>query len=237
MLPSTSNILYVRASLKPFSGRIAAAGGALPFLREHFSFSEIFVPHFYGVRPFWRAKPKSGPPKTNSGALGMRIAELPEAVLSRHPSHAFAGIGERVAPVLKAHGSDKPCFYPVGELADRHDFSMLLLGCDETSPGFSTVHVTQNRLGLTQKHLLRYLLRWDDKVASEFPGCSLSFYKFYPFYEADDNLVRGEIDGASWLFVPSARKALAVEKEILEKAGRFVDCERPFCPTCRLRLY
>lgn len=245
MLSSTSGILYLRAALKPLARPVKAAGGVVPFLRERVDFDQLLVPHFYGARPFWRARPVSLPPATNSGALGPAVARYPGAVLSAHPSHAFAGFGAQVIPVLQAHGPSAPCFQPVGELADRHDCSMLLLGCVEESPGFSTVHVAQHRLGLSQKHLLRLLLRWDwmqsgqvrSCMAPEAPGCSQSFGKFYPHYEADGNLVRGQWEGVSFVWVPSARRALQTELALLRESGRFVDCGRPSCLSCRLRLY
>lgn len=245
MLESTSNILYVRAALRPLARPVAAARGVVSFLHDHVIFSELLVPHFYGARPFWRKRSLTWPPESNSGALGKRVAAMPQAKLSRHPSHAFAGFGERVAPVLAGHDASQSCFEPIGVLADQFDFSMLLLGCVSESPGFSTVHVAQYRLGLSQRHLLRLLLRWDSQVegrmlsriAPESPGCSDSFEKFYEYYEADDNLVRGEWGGVPWLFVPSARKALQTELALLRARGRFVDCGRMTCPSCRLRLY
>lgn len=246
MLRSTSSILYARAALKPLARPIKLAGGVIPFLRDRIEFNELFVPHFYGARPFWRSPEKTGlPPVTNSGALGKQIAANPGSVLSRHPTHGFAGFGERVAPVLAVHSSKTSCFYPVGELADRYDFSMLLLGCVQESPGFSTVHVAQHRLGLSKLHLLRFLLRWDDvtdgarrsRVAAEAPGCSLSFDKFYSYYEKDGNIVRGDWLGVSWVYIPSAKRALQSELELLRMRGRFVDCGRLTCLSCRLRLY
>ena len=245
-LNSASDILYVRAALSPLIRPIKLAGGLVPFLHERITFKDLLVPHFYGARPLWRSRDKTEwPPVTNSGALGKRIAELPGAVLSRHPTHAFAGFGERVSSVLGDHDGDSSCFYPVRELAYRHDFSMLLLGCVSESPGFSTVHVAQHQLGLSQRHLLRFLLKWDEmrndmlvsRVAPEAPGCSKSFDKFYPYYEADGNLIRGEWFGVSWLFVPSARRALQKELALLQGNGRFVDCGRLTCWSCRLRWY
>lgn len=245
MLSSTSNILYVRAALKPLARPIRAAGGVVPFLREQVGFDELLVPHFCGARPFWRKPAAKWPRPTNSGALGPQVAAHEAAVLSEHPSHAFAGFGPRVAPALRAHGWGSPCFGPIGALADAHDFSMLLLGCVEESPGFSTVHVAQQRLGLSQKHMIRLLLRWDAQrdgqpvstMAPEAPGCSLSFDKFYPHYEADANLMRGQWHGVSWLWIPSARQALATETALLRVRGRFVDCGRLSCVSCRFRLY
>lgn len=246
MLKATSDILYVRAALKPLAREMKQAGGVVPLLREIGEFGELMVPHFYGARPFWRPRPAAGAmPATNSGALGKLVAAQPGAVVSSHPTHAFAGFGPRVVEVLQEHDGTRPCFYPVGELADRHDCSMLLLGCVDESPGFSTVHVSQQRLGLTRKHLLRLLLRWDEsragqvasRTAVELPGCSRSFDKFYEHYEADGNLVRGSLAGVPYLWIPSARRAIAVETALLSRSGRFVECGRLTCLSCRLRWY
>jgi aminoglycoside 3-N-acetyltransferase len=245
MLKAASDILYVRAALKPLASEIKSAGGLLPYLREHISFNELIVPHFYGARPFWRAQTVVSSRPTNSGSLGKIVAKLPGAMLSQHPTHAFAGLGTRVQQALARHNADQACFAPIGELAEHNDFSMLLLGCVDESPGFSTVHVAQNRLGLSQRHLLRLLMRWDTSrdgncssvMAPEAPGCSLSFGKFYSHYEADGNFLRGDWSGVSWLFIPSARRALETELRLLRERGRFVDCGRWNCLSCRLRLY
>lgn len=240
---STSGILYVRASLRPFAEHMKKAGGVIEFLHQHFLFNELCVPHFYRARPFWQSAP---PHKvTNSGALGKMVSNYPDAITSIHPSHGFAGIGPRVTDVLEAHDYNTSCFFPISELASRYDFSMLLLACVDESPGFSTVHAVQHELGLTQRHLIRYVLRWDmisnnhprSIVAKEAPGCSRSFNKFYAAYESDGNMIRGELFGEPYLFIKSARRAMAVERNILSKDPRFVDCGRFFCDTCRLRLY
>lgn len=245
MFQATSNILYVRASLKPFARSIKTVGGVIPFLQTKIQFNELLAPHFYGARPFWRKRPHHWPPSTNSGSLGRMLAKISGAKLSAHPTHAFVGLGPRVTKVLVSHDDTKPCFSPIRELAEEYDFSMLLLGCVEDSPGFSTVHSTQYSLGLSQRHLLRFILRWDvmnkgvftSKLAPESPGCSASFDKFYPYYEADKNLIRGEWNGIAWLFIPSARRALDTEEQLLSRNGRFVDCGRWNCLSCRLRMY
>lgn len=241
---SESGILYVRANLKPFARVIRTAGGVKEFLADHFEHEELFAPYFMRARPFWE-RPQSVQRETNSGALGKKLAEYPGAVLSRHPSHRFVGFGARVGNVLKQHDHTTSCFYPIRELARRSDFSMLLLGCNDESPGFSTVHATQQALGLSQKHLFRYLIRWDIEseagtyamTATESPGCSLSFDIFYSEYQKNGNLIRGELLGQQYLYVQSASKALAVEEKILSSNPRFVNCGRMSCSTCRFRLY
>jgi len=246
MLACKSGILYLRAGLKPMARQMRAHRGIVNYLKTQILFEEIFVPHFYGARPFWRSVAKRGiPPSTNSGPLGRLIAELPGTYLSKHPTHPFVGYGERVVEVLARHTSEKECFFPIREIAEKYDFSMLLLGCVDESPGFSTVHAAQNMLGLTQRHLIRYLMRWDEKIgdtvkswmAPEVPGCSSSFDKFYPYYLNDNNLIEGEWGGVKWKFIPSAKRALETELSILKKNPRFVDCGNPLCPTCAFRTY
>jgi len=243
-LEATAGILYVRAALRPSYRRIAAAGGLQPYLRSHIDYDQILAPNFGVSRTWWRPR-STGSPVVTSGALGKVLAAEPGAIISRHPTHAFVGIGPDLQSVLASHDHTKSCFSPIKDLAEQTDCSMLLWGCVEESPGFSTVHAAQHELGLTQRHLVRLLKVWDyeaggryrAKIAPEVPGCSLSFGKFYAHYEADANLVRGEWDGVSWLFIRSAKRALAVERAILQEDPRFVDCRRPMCPTCRLRLY
>lgn len=246
MLTATSNIVYIRAALRSFSAEIKVAGGIIEALSEHVEFTEIFAPYFSGARPFWQRRTGDEVFRNRSGALGELILKYPESVRSAHPTHSFAGNGYRVAKVLAEHNGAAPCFSPIRHLADECDFSMLLLGCTKSSPGFSTVHATQFSLGLTQKHLIRYLYRWDisetngkfrSVVAPEAPGCSRSFGKFYPHYKNDDNLIQGSWGDAKWIFIKSARVALATETKLLASNPRFVDCGRSTCPTCRLRLY
>lgn len=242
-LLSENSILYVRGALKPFAKDIKEAGGVLPFLKMHIEFDEVFAPHFYPNRFLWQ---EASPDKSsNSGALGLKLGKVEGCHISTHPTHAFVGIGKRVCAVLDEHDHTKSCFYPLDKMLHDHDFSMFLFGCTESSPGFSTVHVNQFRLGLSQKHILRYLMRWDfiedDKLQSviplEYPGCSASFGKFYPYYKSVGNLIEGNINGIPWIFIPSALKAAAIERQVLESEPRFVNCQRHFCPTCSLRLY
>lgn len=246
MIACKSGILYVRAGLAPLARQVRAEKGILNFLHNRVEFDEIIVPYFQGARAFWRSpEPIDGPRRTNSGALGRLVSAMPEAMISDHPTHAFTGFGDRVSEALKSHTGESACFAPIRELAEQFDFSMLLVGCLDESPGFSTVHAAQNILGLSQRHLIRYLLRWDiaidgkivSRTAPEAPGCSSSFDKFYQHYQQDNNLLQGEWGGVKWIFIPSALRALQVELSILREMPRFVKCEKRLCLTCSLRLY
>ena len=242
-MKATSNIIFVRASLGPIAREIKKNRGLINFLSTKIEFDQFLAPHFYPNRYIWNRKIENN--ITNSGALGKLLAKMDGAVVSNHPTHAFVGYGNNVVPILQMHDETKSCFFPISELSNSKDFSMLLIGCLDSSPGFSTVHATQYKLGLSQRHLLRFLIRWDCKTdgskgtkqAIEFPGCSKSFDKFYQFYKENNNLISGQWGNASFLFVQSARKAMEIEHQILKSRPTFVKCNKSFCFSCNLRLY
>lgn len=243
MVKTTSNILYMRASIGPIARYLKTEGGIINYLSKTLAFNEIFVPYFYQNRFIWSKKKENR--KTNSGALGKLVANVDGATISKHPTHSFAGKGERVTKVLNIHDETKPCFFPIIELSEKYDFSMLLLGCVDSSPGFSTVHATQYQLGLSQQHWVRFFMRWDfikngnltSKIPIEFPGCSSSFHKFYELYYKSGNFSQGTIDNVPFLFVRSAREAMRIESEILRHSPRFITCKKSFCISCRMRTY
>lgn len=179
-----------------------------------------------------------------SGAFSKLLLAHPEHVRSKHPSHSFVAIGAKAHELLDGHTPETACFAPIQKLADL-DGKMLLIGCNNESPGFSTVHLAQFQLGLSQRHLVRRLQRaWVREGETvrpfkpiELPGCSLSFGKFYPAYIEDKNFVAGHIAQAYSLMVPSTRLALARDLEILAKDPGFSDCGRATCLTCGLRTY
>ena len=122
---------------------------------------------------------------------------------------------------------------------------MLLVGCNYESPGFSTVHCVQHDLGLSQRHFLKYLIRVSIRSedgslktwrASESPGCSMSFAKFYPAYIRTENFRTGYI-GDAWTIAVSAAEAYAEELKLLKANPRFVDCGQADCLSCGFRGY
>ena len=88
-------------------------------------------------------------------------------------------------------------------------------------------------------------MRWDyekngnhkSKIPLEYPGCSLSFDKFYAKYEETGNFQTGRLNNVPFLFVHSARKAIEVEINLLKAQPTFVNCNRMFCTSCKLRFY
>ena len=246
MLVSKSNILYIRAGLKPLAKQIKLDGGLINFLQKYIKFNEIFCPNFTFSRPFWRNQEKHlNSKKSKIGGLARLLCLEKNVEISNHPSHSFIGLGDRVIKILKNHNSNTSCFYPIDILAQQYDFSMLLIGCLENSPGFSTVHVAQNYIGITRKRLIKYLYRWDeiinDKVISytapEIPGCSRQFGNFYNFYKADNNFITGTWFNVDWIFIPSAFRAIKTEFNLLNKNNNFANCSKLNCLSCRLSYF
>ena len=125
-----------------------------------------------------------------SGGLANAMIHWPGAVRSQHPSNSFVAIGQNAGDVLKGHNENATCFFPMEKLFEW-DSKMILIGCVADSPGFSTVHLAQDRLGLTTRTIFKnlfgvYFRREDGTVSlfrkKDFPGCSMGFSNFYTYY-------------------------------------------------------
>jgi aminoglycoside 3-N-acetyltransferase len=244
----SGDVLYIRAalgSIGKISGEMfdSVVGGFLDAVGEK---GTIVVPAFTKIAHIFSSNKTIFDSHTvpYSGAISKLFLKHPKVVRSTHPSHSFAGVGPHAAQLLGSHGPRSSCFEPIKRLAEM-DGKMLLLGCNNDSPGFSTVHVAQYELGLTQRHLAHRLQRaWikeGDRTVlwrpHESPGCSASFDKFYPAYIRTENLFAGYVGKAYTLYVPSTRRALEADLEILRDNPTFVDCGRASCLTCGLRSY
>ena len=246
MLNAINNILYIRGSAGLLSRHIQKEGNLLKFLKNRIHFNEIIAPYFNAYRKFYQRRTDPSLRVTNSGMLGTMLATHEGAIVGSHPSHNFVGIGSKISLHIGCHDHNRSCFAPLESLLDDGvDFSMLLLESIYSSPGFSTVHVAQHKLGLSQLHFARFALRYDylengklkSKFPPEMPGCSVSQDKFYDYYRRDDNFVEGHWSKVPWIFIPSAKAALQVELEILKENPRFIKCHKKFCLTCSLRAY
>lgn len=178
---------------------------------------------------------------TTTGVLTRALLARADAVRSQHPTHSFVAVGGRAKELMAGHTHGCACFEPMRKLADA-DAKMMLVGCIDQSPGFSTVHLAQYDLGLSQQHYLR--LAFHVKVRGpngepvyvkqpESPGCSLGFGKFYKDYEADGNMRLGSIGLAPSMLV-GAQRALQTEKAILARNSVYALCDRETCIRCRV---
>jgi aminoglycoside N3'-acetyltransferase len=182
------------------------------------------------------------PPTT--GALARAMLAWPGARRSRHPSSSFVAIGRNAELLLSGHDEHAACFSPVERLLEL-DGKMLNIGVPPDSPGFSTVHVAQLRLGLSTRSILAgrtgVLYRRADGSIGTFwkqdvPGCSRGFYRFYAHYIREEKLTVGHI-GQGYALAIRAADAYRIETGLLSRNPRFALCDDPACLFCRGALY
>ena len=203
-----------------------------------------FTPDFY----FWQKNQAAQFPfhpkaKSDTGALTQILLDRPGTVRSRHPTNSFAALGPHAHAIVRGHDESATAFYPIRNLIEAGG-KLLLVGCVESSPGFSTVHRVQEDLGLADRTLLSGKqicavqdgdhIRWFER--RDVSGCSAGFGKFYSHYEAAGILRRGTVGGAASIFADAAA-AYAVERPILAQDPTAAFCDDPFCTSCGLRTY
>lgn len=179
-----------------------------------------------------------------TGGFASAMVNWPGSMRSNHPSNSFVAIGKHANDIIKDHGEKATCFHPMAKLID-HDGKMLLVGCVSESPGFSTVHLAQDHLGLSVKSLFSnklgvYYRDKDGRVKlfkkKDIPGCSMGFYKFYSYYVKEGMLRTGWV-GQAYSVSIKAKAAYEIERELLSTDPKIALCDDPACESCRGSLY
>jgi aminoglycoside N3'-acetyltransferase len=176
---------------------------------------------------------------SNSGSLAKLFLQHPDVLRSRHPSTSFAAIGPNAETICLDHTPDAPPYLPIERLIEL-DGIMIVMGCVDSSPGFTSVHWAQHQLGLAQQSTRSkksgvYYRDGDQlrlhRVAAP-GGCSLGFWKFYSAYANAQSLFSGHVGDAYSLAI-RARTAYEIDRKILEQNPRFALCDNPDCWKCR----
>ncbi len=174
---------------------------------------------------------------TITGHFARTLLALPDAVRSRHPTCSFAAVGPDAEHLTADHDADAPCYLPIERLIEKNG-KYLILGCVWDSPGFTSVHWAQWKLGLATQHQQQKgvnIRTADGDIAlwrrRDIGGCSGGFHKFYPHYRAADILCEGKIGQAECMMVPE-REALEIELRLLTEDPCFALCEDPTCFKC-----
>lgn len=176
---------------------------------------------------------------TTAGGFAQALLEYPNSFRSKHPSNSYAALGAGVYDLLHDHDEYSSCFLPVENLINANG-KMILIGCVSESPGFTTVHLAQEKLGLSSKSILKGLVGVYYEKNSEiklfkrkdFGGCSEGFYKFYDHYKKKDKLISGMV-GNAYSIAISARDAFEIELELIRKNKTYPLCDDPKCFNCR----
>lgn len=240
------DVIYVRSKASAI-GRVRPRDALLLALLQSIGpTGTLICPAFTSPSYRWsRSKPVfSETTPTESGALSRLALEYPGAVRSTHPTHSFVAIGAEAGKILRGHDHASSAFFPVGRMIEQQA-KMLLIGCNKESPGFSTVHYAQERLGLSQRHLTKYLynarIELDGQIVdwypSEDPGCSRGFDKLYRQYLREEVLETGWV-GEAFTLIGRADQVHAIDYTCLREDPLAVLCDRPDCVSCRiLRSY
>jgi aminoglycoside 3-N-acetyltransferase len=208
----------------------------------------LVVPSFTGDFYFWQKRRAAQSPfypsaKSGTGAVSQIVLDHPSSVRSKHPTNSFVAIGPNAEQILRGHDETSTSFYPLKRLIEVGG-KLLLIGCVESSPGFSTVHRVQEDLGLADRTLMSRKricavrdgnnIRWFER--RDIAGCSAGFDKFYSYYQAEGILKTGYVGGAYSIFADAAA-AYRVEHRILQKDPTAAFCDDPLCSSCGLRTY
>jgi aminoglycoside 3-N-acetyltransferase len=203
-----------------------------------------FTPDFY----FWQKERAAQIPfharaKPGTGAFAQIVLDHPSSVRSTHPTNSFVALGPNAGEIVRGHDENATAFYPIKNLIALGG-KLLLIGCVESSPGFSTVHRVQEDLDLADKTLMSGKricavqdgdhVRWFER--RDISGCSAGFGKFYGHYEAAGILKSGLVGGA-YSICADAVAAYRIERAILEKDPTAAFCNDSSCTSCGLRTY
>ncbi len=176
-----------------------------------------------------------------TGALGKLCLKYKGAKRSSHPTNSFIAIGQNANLIINNHDQNSLLYDPIKKLIDLNA-KMIIFGIIDESPGFTTVHYAQQKLGLTKQSLFKNLFRvyyrnQSNEVKiykkSDVGGCSSGFGKFYQHYVANNLLKVGNI-GKSSALILNAKEAYALEYKLIESNNSFHFCDNPLCVSCRL---
>lgn len=179
--------------------------------------------------------------RPTTGGLAAAMVQHPESVRSTHPSNSFTAIGPIADEVLRFHTPYSYTQRPVEDLVNRGG-KMLTIGCVDTTPGFSTVHLAQYHLGLSQRSLVAGLPRSEFIDPSgrpsvfrkkDIPGCSMGFGKMYPVYRRAGYLRESAVCRARSVLI-SAPEAYKLDYAVLAQDPIALNCDSPDCIDCQV---
>jgi len=175
-----------------------------------------------------------------TGSIGKAFLEHPNVVRSSHPTNSFMAIGKNADVILENHNELSMSYDPMYKIVSLNA-KMINIGIISENPGFTTVHLAQQELGLTKKSILINLLRvyyksMNSKIElfkrKDVGGCSDGFGKFYQYY-LDKNLLSFGKLGNTNAIVANAKDIYEIDLELLKKNNSFHFCDNPLCFVCR----
>jgi aminoglycoside 3-N-acetyltransferase len=184
-----------------------------------------------------------GTNKSYTGAFANTMLKHPNAIRSSHPTNSYVAIGKEASFILKAHNENSDAYEPIRKIIELNG-KMILIGCVETSPGFTTTHLAEVDLGLHKRIIFPTLNQAYYKKGHEIKlfkrkdlgSCSSTFYRFYGYYVKKELLQQGYVGNAYSILI-DAKKAYELDCEILKGNPKITICDNPRCMLCRARRW
>ena len=178
--------------------------------------------------------------KSYAGALPNAMIKRTNAHRSKHPTCSFVAIGKDARFLTSGHDSKSSAYEPVRKIIELEG-KCILVGCVNSSPGFTTTHLAESDLGYLNKYPIFARLNStyyidENGLPKLFrrkdPGlCSKSYYKFYSLYVKNGILNTGFV-GNAYSILAAAKDAYDIDYYKLKEDKSFNVCEDDCCFTC-----
>lgn len=181
---------------------------------------------------------------TYAGAIPQLMLDHPESYRSQHPMCSFVAIGKHAEYITAGHDHTSPAYAPMEKIMELGGKGVLV-GCVKSSPGFTTAHLAEYKLGMHKLVILPKLTTtyFRDKTGEiklfrrpDLGLCSQSYYKFYAYYVREGVLQSARVGEAYSIMVP-LQEAYKIEYDLLKKDRKFNICNNPICVACYARRW
>ncbi|MGJ0302833.1 AAC(3) family N-acetyltransferase [Aliarcobacter cryaerophilus] len=184
-----------------------------------------------------------GTNKSNTGAFSNAMLNHPKAIRSAHPTNSYVAIGKNAKYILENHDENSGAYEPIRKIVELNG-KMMLIGCVESSPGFTTTHLAEVDLGLHKRIIFPTLngayYKKEDQIKlfkrKDLGSCSSTFYKFYGHYVKNELLQQGYVGNAYSILI-DANEAFALDLKVLKANPKITLCDNPSCMMCRARRW
>jgi aminoglycoside 3-N-acetyltransferase len=184
-----------------------------------------------------------GTNKSYTGAFANTMLKHPKSIRSKHPTNSYVAIGKNAEFILNNHDENSGAYEPIRKVMELNG-KMILIGCVESSPGFTTTHLAEVDLGLHKRIIFPTLngayYKKNNEVKlfkrKDIGSCSSTFYKFYGHYVKNELLVQGYI-GNAYSVIIDAKKAYKIDYQVLKNNPKITLCENPDCMLCRAKRW
>lgn len=178
-----------------------------------------------------------------TGALASIMLKYPNSCRSTHPTNSYVAIGRNAQCLTEKHTEESGAYDLIQEIIDL-DGKMILIGCVNKSPGFTTTHLAETHLNLHKRIIFPWLnTAYYEKNGElqlfkrqDIGSCSSTFYKLYGDYLKSEALTQGYV-GKAYSIIIDAKKAYEIDYSILRKNPKITICEKPDCFLCRARRW